>query len=523
MCSINGFTFEDKNLISQMNEKTKHRGPDGSGFWSAEGITLGHNRLSIIDVSNASSQPMISKDGRYIITYNGELYNFKELKNELEGVRFNSSGDTEVVLESYIKWGEKCLNKFDGMFAFAIWDTHEKSLFLARDHFGIKPLYYSIHDSHLFFSSEIKGILVNEKIPRNLSIESLNHYMRLLYVPEPMTMFKDIFKLPQGGYGVFKNGILTIKRYDQANIVFNKDSHKEIVTKIHQKISSSVERQLVSDKPVGIYLSGGIDSSIILDRVSRNHKNVKTFSVGFSLGEGEQAEKYNKDIDIARETAKIYKTDHHEIFLSSQDVIDSLQDVVYYMDEPISNPTTCALFALSKETKKHVDVVLSGDGGDELFAGYERYRLSYYATLYQILPLFIRNILSKINYRFVKLGKVKWIERYAQFMFQKDSSIEFVFKNGNFMPNVTSEYIEKYMSGNNFEEVIMNADRKTWLVDFALMISDTMSMANGLEVRVPLLDREVVDYANTIPSHKKMSLFTNKKLLKQAFNMDLTS
>jgi asparagine synthase (glutamine-hydrolysing) len=521
MCGINGFTFEDKDLIVKMNDANKHRGPDASNFWLSEGVSLGQNRLSIIDVSNASSQPMQSKDGRYEIVYNGELYNFQDIKKELSEVNFTSTGDTEVVIEAYAKWGKDCLQKFNGMFALAIWDKQEQSLFLARDHAGIKPLYYSVKDGDLIFSSEIKSILTWSKVTRKLSVSSLNHYLRLLFVPEPFTMFQDVFKLPQGSYGYFKNGKLDIQTYFVNNPNLTKAGTSEIIENINTKVSEAVERQLVSDRPVGVYLSGGIDSSVILDCMSRKHKNIKTFSVGFTLSGGEDAGKYNKDLDLARETAKRYNTDHHEISISSKDVMESLEKVIYHMDEPISNATACALFALSKETKKYVTVVLCGDGGDELFGGYDRYRLSYIASMYQILPLPVTNLLAKVNARFAKISKRDRIDRYTQFLFQKTDMFEKVIKPQYFDDKVTRDYLSKYLVGRNFEEAIMETDRKVWLVDFALMLSDTMSMAHGLEARVPFLDKEVVSYASSIPAHKKLSFFTNKKLLKSAFKNTL--
>lgn len=522
MCGINGFTFQDENLIGLMNEATKHRGPDATGVWSEADVTFGHNRLSIIDTSNASSQPMKSADGRYLLIYVGELYNFQELKKEMLDVTFRTTGDTEVVLESYIKWGKGCVQKFNGMFAFAIWDTKEKTLFLARDHAGIKPLYYSLHNNKLIFSSEIKGILEWKDIPRRLLKESFSHYMRLLYVPEPHTMFADIFKLPQGSFGLFKNGKFIIEKYYNDEVPKTKDSTKDIVKNIKEKIGSAIERQLVSDRPIGVYLSGGIDSSVILDRMSKKHSKIKTYSVGFALGEGEEATKYNKDIDLARETAKRYGTDHHEVFISSKDVMESLEKVIYHMDEPISNPTACALFALSKATKPSATVVLCGDGGDELFGGYERYRLSYIVSFYHLLPKFITHFLGSKSGTFQKLSKRLWIDRFSQFMFQKDDALfNKILTKNSFDPTITTQFMSKYMNGSNFEEVMMNTDRKTWLVDFSLMLSDTMAMAHSVEARVPFLDREVIAYAQSIPLHKKLSFFTNKKLLKKAFRNEL--
>lgn len=518
MCAINGFTFKNEELMVQMNAITKHRGPDGSHLWSDDSLTLGQNRLSIIDISKASDQPMISQDKRYVLVYNGELYNFKDIKKEIGESKFKTTGDTEVVLEAYIKWGKECVKKFNGMFAFAIWDTLNKELFLARDHAGIKPLYYIMQDGRLIFSSEIKGILEHKNISRKISIESLNHYFRLLYVPEPFTMFQDIFKLPQGSYAFWRNGKLEIEKYFIPVLGKLDSTKRQIIKNIENKMDEAVSRQLVSDRPLGVYLSGGIDSSVILDCMSKKHSNIKTFSVGFDPGKGEDASKYNHDFDIARKTASIYKTDHHEVLLSSEEALKTFEDVVWYMDEPISNPTAWALFALSSKTKKDATVVLCGDGGDELFGGYERYRLSYIASVYQLLPNFITNTLSFLSGKFNKLGTRRWIDRYTQFMFQKDNIVGRILSKTIYSSNVTKEYFSKYMKGNNFDEVLMETDRKTWLVDFALMLSDTMSMAHGVEARVPFLDKEIVEYALSIPAGKKLSLFNTKKLLKKAFS-----
>jgi asparagine synthase (glutamine-hydrolysing) len=527
MCAINGFTFKDEMLIGRMNAETRHRGPDGSNVWLHDQVSLGQNRLAIIDVSAASDQPMVSADGRYILVYNGELYNFRELKRELGEQRFKTSGDTEVVLQAFITWGKSCVERFNGMFAFAIYDKQKNELFLARDHAGIKPLYYTIQHGRLIFSSEIKAILVHKQVPRTLNRESLNHYFRLMYVPEPLTMFKVISKLPQGSRAIFKDGRLTVETYFKPVLGQNRSGTAEVIATIEQKIDAAVERQLVSDRPLGVYLSGGIDSTTILDCMSRKHHKIKTYSVGFDLGSGEDSTKYNHDFNLARQTAAFYKTDHHEVMLSSDEVRESFEQVIWNMDEPIANPTAWALFALSKKTRESAVVVLCGDGGDELFGGYERYRLSYAASLYQILPAFVTNLLARLYFTLTKsttlakLATRSWIDRYAQFLFQKDDAVSRVLAPQVFNKNLTRDFFGRYMHGHTFEEVIMETDRKTWLVDFALMLTDTMAMSHGVEGRVPLLDREVVEYALSIPARKKLSLWNTKKLLKAAFRSRL--
>jgi asparagine synthase (glutamine-hydrolysing) len=252
--------------------------------------------------------------------------------------------------------------------------------------------------------------------------------------------------------------------------------------------------------------------------MSKNHKNIKTYSVGFDVGPGEESTKYNVDLNIARRTASLYQTDHHEILLSSDDALASFEEVVWHMDEPISNPTAWALFALSKATKPSATVVLCGDGGDELFGGYERYRLSYAATWYQrFVPRPVASLLGRMSAPLRKLAKNSWLDRYLQFMSQKESPVKKLLNPRVYDAEATGKFLQKYVIGHNFEEVLLETDRQTWLVDFALMLSDTMSMAHGVEVRVPFLDREVVEYAMSIPARDKLSLFKTKKLLKAAF------
>lgn len=526
MCGINGFTFRDEQLAADMNAETKHRGPDGSRTWSAEGITFGHNRLAIIDPSAASDQPMTSHNGRYTMVYNGELYNFRDIKKELEedGVRFKSSGDTEVVLAAYVAWGPKCLGKFNGMFAIAIWDAERRELFLARDHAGIKPLYYSELNGALIFSSEIKGLLVHSGVSRRISRDSFNHYFRLLYVPEPLTMYEDVFKLPQGSYAFYQNGTLTITKYLKPVAPKTTRNAAETTSSIEKTIDEAVERQLVSDRPLGVYLSGGIDSSVLLDAMSRKHSKIKTYSVGFTLGSHEETEKFNSDFDLARRTAEHYRTDHHEVLLSSDQALANFEKVIWHMDEPISNATAWALFALSEKTKPSATVVLCGDGGDELFGGYDRYRLAYISSWYQMLPRPMTTLFGVFNSSLHKAGIRPWIDRYALFLFQKDKVVSRVIASTMYNKHVTRSFFERYMkdqNGKTFEEVLMNTDRQTWLVDFALMLGDTMSMAHGIEARVPLLDREVVDLALSIPAAEKLSFRQTKKLLKQAFSRRL--
>ncbi|QQG46197.1 MAG: asparagine synthase (glutamine-hydrolyzing) [Candidatus Niyogibacteria bacterium] len=532
MCAINGFNFLDRALIARMNAVNRHRGPDASGIFSEDGISLGHNRLSIIDLSEKAGQPMKSFDEAEVMVFNGEIYNFKELKSELGGsYPFKSESDTEVILAAFRKWGPDCVKKFNGIFVFAIWDRAKREIFLARDHLGVKPLYYYIKDGKFIFSSEIKSIL-EHAISRRLNLEAFNHYLRVLYVPEPLTMFEDIYKFPQASRGFYKNGELKIEKYWEIEPDnYLRASKARIGEELRNKIQQAVKSQLISDRPLGLYLSGGLDSSILLYNMAQERGKIDTFSVGFSLKEEEQKEKFNADFNLAKKTASFFGTNHNEVIIGPGEVWDFLERSVWQMDEPISNPTASAMLKLSGFAKNKVDVVLAGDGGDELFGGYERYRLSRIATLFQKIPGFLRAPFN-LNRKFKKLNTPAGVERFALFMFQKNDILKKVVSSDYFNRDVSKSFFERRYFGQpsetsdsdfktvfsgNFEETLMNVDRRTWLTDFALMLTDKMSMANGLETRVPFLDKNIVEFAARIPLQYKIDLFNTKKILKNAY------
>src|SRR3989338_6884270 len=525
MCSINGFNFKNEDLVLKMNKVTSHRGPDGTGFFCDDNISLGHNRLSVIDLSEAASQPM-NNDGKLVIVFNGEIYNFRELKNELMDYPFKTNSDTEVILAAYQKWGKDCVKRFNGIFAFAIWDKDKKELFLAKDNIGIKPLYYHWDGNHFVFSSEIKAIL-EHNLKRILDIEALNHYLRVLYVPEPRTMFNGIKKFPAGHIGLLNGKKFITERYWrlQEEGDYLKGSLKETAKIVYEEVEKAVARQLVSDKPLGLYLSGGIDSSAVLHCASRHKKNIDTFSVGFDLAEKEQRDKFNADFYLARRTAKHYGTNHNEVLLSPQNILDNLEKCVWHMDEPISNPTSFSMMKLASFAKQKADVVLGGDGGDELFGGDDRYRLSLGAGYFQKLPNQLRNILSRGG-RLQKLNTPAGIDRFALFMFQKDVLLKETINN-NFLKFDTKNFFqEKFFSQKNkrsFEEQFMDTDLRRWLADESLMMTDKMSMASGLEIRVPLLDNELVKLVARIPIKHKISLGKTKIVLKEAFRGKIPS
>ena len=525
MCSINGFTWSDENLIRRMNKETTHRGPDGTGVFVTPHISLGHNRLAIIDLSPAGAQPMKSHNGRYVIVFNGEIYNYRELKKELQSYPFQSTSDTEVILAAYEAWGEDAFTRLNGMFAFALWDEKEKTLRLVRDEVGVKPLYYHFDGSNLIFASEIKAILQDPKITRRIDPLALDCYLRVNYVPAPLTMFSGIKKLLPRQMLRFQNGKLELSQFEaRKGAVLSSRPRETLAQELRERVHRSVKVQLVSDRPVGLYLSGGIDSSAVLESMTSAKGKVETFSVGFELRDGEQGEKFNADFLLARETAKYFGATHHEILVSPQEIMPLFEEAVYHLDQPVSNATIIPMLKLARFAKTHVAVVLGGDGGDELFGGYERYRLSLLSSYYRALPEAFRKGLDATVPLLSKLDTAPGIERYARFHFLKEDILQPLMKENAYHRGAAEAFFEKqffnHEKDHSFESTeaeFMFADRKSWLPDESLLRSDALSMAAGLEARVPLLDLPLVEFADTIPVSEKVSLFRTKIILKEAF------
>ncbi len=520
MCGINGFNSNQPDLIEKMNQKIRHRGPDQKDSFCFDDFSLGHTRLSIIDLSDNAKQPMFNEDKSLALVFNGEIYNFQELRKKLvkKGHQLISQSDSEVILHLYEDHGPDCLDFLDGIFAFAILDTRKKEFFLARDRIGVKPLYYYFDGSKFIFSSEIKAIL-EHNIKREIDLDAFNHYFRLHYVPHPLTIYKNIAKLPPASYLIFKNNQISVKQYWQVDDFKNIDSEEEIIEQIQSLMKKSVKGQLISDRPVGIFLSGGIDSTSILGIVNQSgHKKIKTFSVGFDFKEEEK--KFNFDLDMARRVSQDYQTDHHELLITGKDMLNNAEKVIYHSDEPVSDTTQVATLLLSQFAKEKVAVVLGGDGGDELFGGYPRYAYSRLASQWQKIPNFLReNILANLSLNvlgkylkkenlFQKLNTLPGAERYLLFMSQKDNILEEILNQDYFKKDLTRNfYQEKYFQGcpkKDFEKYFMLTDINTWMVDKSLMRTDKMTMAFGLEERVPILDHHLIELSARIPSKYKI-------------------
>jgi asparagine synthase (glutamine-hydrolysing) len=518
MCGIAGFNWEDKEKALKMGECIKYRGPDAEGIFSEE-ITLVHKRLAIIDLSPSANQPMFSSDKKLVITFNGEIYNYKELRKELsDSYNFVTQSDTEVILAGYKVWGRDVVKYLNGIFAFAIWDIENKNLFLARDHMGVKPLYYYWDRERFIFASEVKAILEHD-IERKLNMDSFNKYMRVLYVPEPETMIQGIQKLSPGSWINLNGTRLELEKYFEPKLNRERINFEDAKRKVHDVVTKGIQRQLVADVPVGVYLSGGIDSSTVLAAVSKVKSNVKTFSIGFDLEDNEEKEKFNRDFELAEASAKHFGADHHPLKISVKDVADSLEDVIGSIDDPISNPTAIPMSHLSKFAKKEVTVVLTGNGGDELFGGYDRYKMSRRADIIGKIPGAKYLLPNKIQ----KAVDMSALDRLLQFEFEKDWRLEKVLSKKFFEPvSRIKEDFKKYIGHSKDKtEALMMADLTSWLPDQALTLGDKMSMRGSIEERVPLLDREIVDLALTLPLSYKVTPFDTKKIFKEAFREDL--
>ncbi|OFY84486.1 MAG: asparagine synthase (glutamine-hydrolyzing) [Bacteroidetes bacterium RIFCSPLOWO2_12_FULL_35_15] len=551
MCGINGIVgFNDlilaKQKIIAMNNRMRHRGPDDEGVFVADKIALGHRRLSIIDLSAAGHQPMQSHDGRYQIVYNGEIYNYKELKFELQRVVsgsnqqtyfFQTNTDTEVIIAAYARWGSDCVNHFNGMFAFAIWDDQTKELFIARDRLGIKPLYYCFTDGVFAFSSELRSLLACELIPKKIDEDSLIDYLRYQTVHAPNTIVKGIKMLMPGHFIEMKNEQLTIKNYwsltKNISNESNDKSYNDVCKDVNQLLTKSVERRLIADVPFGAFLSGGIDSSAIVGLMSKvSTEKVKTFSVTFDEREFSEA-KY------AQLIAKKFNTDHHEIKLKPSDFIEQLPNALKAMDHPSGDgPNT---FIVSKATKEAgITMALSGLGGDELFAGYDVFKksleLNKKAWL-NLIPQFMRGAGASILLKAkpgVSSEKIAELLKQNKINFNSfypitrqvlmDKQILEIVNGETLVANKVSEIISEIQPISNIQQLtsVSIAEISTYMQNVLLRDADQMSMAHALEVRVPFLDHTLVEYVLGVPDNYK-STVSPKKLLVDALGELLPS
>lgn len=542
MCGINGIlnlndTSRSTELIGKMNDRLSHRGPDDHGIFLEEGIVLGHRRLSIIDLSAAGHQPMFTDDGRYAIVYNGELYNFQELKFDLQRAQsgantgaylFKTNSDTEVILAAFARWGKDCLHRFKGMFSLAIWDTIEKKLFIARDRLGIKPLYYYKKDDLLIFSSELRSLLASGLIKKQLDQNSLVDYLRYQTVHAPATIIKDVKMLLPGHYILASKTEFAIKRYWTPDMETNKEvaalPYEKVCDTVNELFHKAVERRLIADVPFGAFLSGGIDSSAVVAAMSKvSSGKVKTFCITFE-------EKKFSEAAYARMVADKFGTEHHEILLKPEQFLEELRLALSAMDHPSGDgPNT---FLVSGATKKAgITMALSGLGGDELFAGYNifdraiNFEKKRWAAM---IPVFMRrsvgaiSAMMKASVRTDKMQeylKLKKFDLPSVYPLMRQVLVDKYVKKvlrSEIMPNnrvaEIADSIKNFSDADHRVSRVSVAEINTYMQNVLLRDTDQMSMNHALEVRVPFLDHELVEFVLSVPDQFKLSN-SPKKLL----------
>lgn len=509
MCGFVGFCDDSKNkkkIIRDMADIIKHRGPDSDGYYVDNNIALGFRRLSIIDLDKGS-QPIFNEDKDKVIVFNGEIYNYKEIREELKskGHKFSTNTDTEVILHGYEEYKEDILNKLRGMFAFVIYDIKEKSLFGARDFYGIKPFYYYYDNENFLFGSEIKSFLGNPNFKKELNKDMLSQYLTFQCSIGEDTFFKNTYKLLPGHYFIYKDKELEIKKYYEVKLEPNDDkSLEEWVSGIREVIDNSVLAHKVSDVEVGSFLSSGVDSSLIAKLSSVD----KTFTVGYDnkkYSEIDYAKQFSDKINVSNVSKKISKEEYFKEF----------SNVQYYMDEPLADASAVMLYFLSKTASKHVKVCLSGEGADEIFGGYNIYHEPYSVSWYNKIPYFIRKCIGILVYPFRNYTGFNFLYRRSKkiedryignaFIFEPNDAKKIVnFNYGNkTYKDFTKPYYDK-VSDLDVVTKMQYIDFNFWLIYDILLKADKMSMANSLEVRVPYLDREVIEYASKLPSKYKI-------------------
>lgn len=511
MCGFCGFTgnVEDKGqVINKMMEKIIYRGPDSSGTHIDNDIALGFRRLSIIDLADGT-QPIYNEDKTKVIVFNGEIYNYQDIKEDLlaKGHIFSTKTDTEVILHGYEEYGPEILNKFRGMFAIAIWDLVTKELFIARDFFGIKPMYYTKVGNDLIFGSEIKCILTHPSVKKELNIHALQNYLSFQYGVPNETFFENIYCLQPGHYLKFKDGKLEITRYWKPEFKANEDwNYDELVEKIDETFKNSVEAHKISDVEVGCFLSSGVDSSY----VATQFKGQKSFTVGFNYN------KYN-EIDYAKDLAEEIGQEHHYKKITDDEFWNIVPTVQYYMDQPHADPSCVALYYVCNIASQYVKVVLSGEGADELFGGYRIYHEPYSLRYSKLLPRFvwkgIAGVLNAIPKEFpgksyaIRASKTLEERFIGNANLFSDKEKTKILKNTDGMKKTSEITKPFYDDTKGMDDVtrMQYIDINLWMIGDILLKADRMSMANSLELRVPFLDKEVWNLARTIPSKFKVT------------------
>tara|TARA_B110000046_G_scaffold114829_1_gene121993 strand:- start:15344 stop:17131 length:1788 start_codon:yes stop_codon:yes gene_type:complete len=543
MCGIAGKLHwgvdENNSSVSLMLDKMVHRGPNDFGLTHLPKITLGHRRLSIIDLSSDAKQPM-QVENRYYITFNGEIYNYLEIKEELlkSGYQFRTQSDTEVVLRAYEKWGEECLKKFNGMWAFVIWDNLKKELFAARDRFGKKPFYYQLENGQFIFASELTALIQDKAVSQKTSIEALNCYLAIGYIVAPLTMYEGVEKLESAHFIKITNGGKTILKqcyWHYESFFYDKttESEKEISEHLRHLLHESVKYRLISDVPVGAFLSGGIDSSAVVANMKQLKNDLHTFSIGFKY------KSYN-ELSDADAMAQFLETIHQGEEVDYADNRMFINQSIDGFDEPLADNSLIPMYEVSKLAAKKVTVVLSGDGADELFAGYDTYKADKYYRFATKTPKVLRRqmllLLSKqkmdpnkkIGFNFKlrqflngSLHNSQKAHYMWRLFFDEKDRVNILGEQHKQLIYETDPYLRfaKYYNqckGLNWLDQHLFVDAKTWLTDDILVKVDRTTMQHSIEARSPFLDKNLVEYAARIPAKFKLKGNETKYILKEA-------
>lgn len=537
MCGIAGYISKNKSndfqfLLKRMADAISHRGPDDEGFFETTTIKgsvhigLAHRRLSIIDLSTGH-QPLANEDGSVQIVFNGEIYNYQELRHELieAGHVFRTNSDTETIVHAYEQWGLECVERFRGMFAFAIWDSTHDRLFLARDRFGKKPLFCAEKNGVLFFASEIKSLLCIPGLEPQVNEESLSDYFVYRYVPGPSTLFKGIYKLQPGNFAVWQKGILKKYAYYVPEDCVPLElpiSLKDPVGDFLNQLDEAVRIRMISDVPFGAFLSGGIDSSAVVALMSKHLRHpVKTFSVGFS-------ESAYSELNYAKTIADLYHTEHHELTISQNQLIEQLPALVRFRDAPVAEPSDIAIYLLAKEASKTVKMVLTGEGADEFLGGYPKHVFERYVPLYQSIPSAIRRqlvepFISSLPYRFRRAKTAiatmgiensdermpRWFGAISKDEIRKLLSSELSLEcknNTNFYSAIDNSSLRR----------ILSFDQSSWLPDNLLERGDRMTMAASLEARMPFMDHKLAEFISKLSDKYRVRGGQTKWILREA-------
>ncbi|HJR08948.1 MAG TPA: asparagine synthase (glutamine-hydrolyzing) [Pyrinomonadaceae bacterium] len=546
MCGITGWAYMDaltptgegaRELLRSMCARMTHRGPDSEGLMTEKGVALGMRRLAIIDLATGE-QPAVSEDGQVSVVLNGEIYNYRELRAGLEdrGHTFKSASDTEVLPHLYEEYGTGMLSHLNGMFAFALWDARRRKLFIARDPFGEKPLYWGVFEGRLLFASEPKVLLAHPSVRVRLNMDALRQYLSFDYIPAPLSIYEGIQKLPAAHALTLEDGRIEVRPYWQLS--FRKPervpSEAEAAARVEELLADSVRLRLVSDVPLGVLLSGGVDSSTVAALAVRaSAETVKTFSISF-------AEKSFDESSYARGVADFLHTDHHEERLNSNLAADLIGEIGSWMDEPLSDPSVVPTYLLSRFTRQHVTVALGGDGGDEIFAGYQMYPAHKFARIYGRVPLgarrlFVESIVRHLPVKTKNLSLDFKARKFIEGMRYDDLVARHHVWFGSFTPDEQERLLTPAARGASATDIYAGAralledcdaedtvermqylDTKLYLAEDILTKVDRTSMAVSLEVRAPFLDRRVVEYVASLPASYKLHGNTSKYILKRA-------